>query len=136
MRERLLEELKKTFRPEFINRVDSVIVFHALSRKEIARIVDLELEKVRARLLESDIGLKVTEAARVFLAEEGYSDEYGARPLRRVIQNRIEDALSDAVLAGEFVEGDAVLVDAAEDEIVLCQAEGVEEKPSPEPMPA
>ena len=127
MRERLVEELKKTFRPEFLNRVDNVIVFHALSREEIAQIVGLELDKVRARLLENDIGLEVTEAARSLLAEEGYSDEYGARPLRRVIQSRIEDALSDAVLAGEFVEGDTALVDAEEDEIVLRQVEKVEE---------
>jgi len=121
MRKRLLEELKRTFRPEFLNRVDSVIVFHALSREEIAQIVDLELDKVRARLVEYDIGLEVTEAAKELLAEEGYSEEYGARPLRRVIQNRIEDALSDAVLAGRFTAGDMVLVDAEEGEITMKQ---------------
>ena len=119
MRKKLLEELKRTFRPEFLNRVDSVIVFHALSREEIAQIVDLELDKVRARLVEYDVRLEVTEAAKALLVEEGYSEEYGARPLRRVIQNRIEDALSDALLAGEFVAGDTVVVDAEEGEIVL-----------------
>ncbi len=119
MRKRLLEELKKTFRPEFLNRVDSVVVFHALSQEEIAQIVNLELEKVRTRLAESDIGMDVTEAARTLLAEEGYSDEYGARPLRRVIQNRVEDALSDGVLAGAFGAGNTVLVDAEEGEIML-----------------
>jgi ATP-dependent Clp protease ATP-binding subunit ClpC len=124
MRKRLLEELKKTFRPEFLNRVDSVVVFHALSREQIAQIVDLELDKVRVRLAECGIGLKVTQAAKALLAEEGYSKEYGARPLRRVIQNRVEDALSDAVLACEFVEGSTVQVDAEEGEIVLCQVEG------------
>ena len=127
MRERLLEELKKTFRPEFLNRVDSVVVFRALSREEINQIADLELDKVRARLADYDIGLELTEAARSLLAEEGYSEEYGARPLRRVIQNRIEDALSDAILAGEFEAGDAVLADAEENEIVLCRAEEAEE---------
>lgn len=127
MRERLLAELKKTFRPEFLNRVDSVIVFHALSREEIAQIADRELDKVRARLAENGIGLELTEAARSLLVEEGYSDEYGARPLRRVIQNRIEDALSDAILAGEFEAGDTALVDAEEDEITLRQAEKVKE---------
>jgi len=98
MRKNLLEELKRTFRPEFLNRVDSVIVFHALSQEDITQIVDLELDKVRTRLMEYDMGLEVTEAAKDLLASEGYSEEYGARPLRRVIQNRIEDALSDDIL--------------------------------------
>jgi ATP-dependent Clp protease ATP-binding subunit ClpC len=133
MRERLLEELKKTFRPEFLNRVDSVVVFHALSREQIAEIVDLELDKVRTRLAECGMGLQVTEAAKELLAEEGYSDEYGARPLRRVIQNRVEDALSDAVLACEFADGNTVQVDAEEGEIVLRQIEG---EPSEEMVPA
>ncbi len=137
MRKKLLEELKRTFRPEFINRVDSVIVFHALSREEIVQIADLELDKVRTRLLEYDIGLEVTEAAKALLADEGYNEEYGARPLRRVIQNRIEDALSDAVLAGRFAGGDTVLVDAEEDEIVLRHTEEeAEEEPSVELVPA
>ncbi len=123
MRKKLLAELKRVFRPEFLNRVDSVIVFHVLSRDEIAQIVGLELDKVRARLVEYNIGLEVTEAAKALLAEEGYSEEYGARPLRRVIQNRIEDALSDAMLAHKFAAGDMVLVDAEEGEIRLRQAE-------------
>jgi len=135
MRERLLEELKKTFRPEFLNRVDSIVVFRALSREEINQIADLELDKVRARLAEYDIGLELTEAARSLLAEEGYSEEYGARPLRRVIQNRIEDVLSDAILAGKFQAGDTVLVDAKGDEIVLCRA-GEVEGAAAEPVPA
>jgi ATP-dependent Clp protease ATP-binding subunit ClpC len=123
MRKKLLEELKRTFRPEFINRLDSIVVFHALNRRQIAQIVDLELDKVRTRLLECDMSLEVTEAAKALLAEEGYSDEYGARPLKRVIQNRIEDALSDAVLECRFEGGDAVVVDVEEDEIVLRQAD-------------
>ena len=127
MRKKLLEELKHAFRPEFLNRVDSIIVFHALSREEIARIVDLELDKVGARLVEYGIGLRVTEAAKALLAEEGYSDEYGARPLRRVIQDRIEDALSDAILAGRFAAGGTVLADADEGEIALRQADEAEE---------
>jgi len=123
MRKKLMEELKRIFRPEFLNRVDSVIVFHALSREEIAQIVGLELDKVRTRLVEYDMELEVTEAAKELLAEEGYSEEYGARPLRRVIQNRIEDTLSDAILAGKFVVGDTVLADTEEGVIVLRQAE-------------
>jgi ATP-dependent Clp protease ATP-binding subunit ClpC len=130
MRDRLLEELKRTFRPEFLNRVDNVIVFHALSKDEIHQIVDLELEKVRTRLIEYEMELQVSEAAREALAEEGYSEEYGARPLRRVIQNRIEDALSDAILAGRFESGDTILVDVEDETIVLCQAKDVEETPA------
>ncbi|MDY7076998.1 MAG: ATP-dependent Clp protease ATP-binding subunit [Chloroflexota bacterium] len=127
MRKTLLEELKRIFRPEFLNRVDSVIVFHTLSQEEIAQIVDLELDKVRTRLMECGVGLEVTEAVNELLAEEGYSEEYGARPLRRVIQNRIEDTISDAILAGKFEPGDAVLTDAEEGEIVLRRAENTKE---------
>ncbi len=123
MRKKLIEELKRVFRPEFLNRVDSVTVFHALSREEIAQIVGLELDKVCTRLVEYDLNLQVTEAAQALIAEEGYSEEYGARPLRRVIQNRIEDPLSDAVLAGSFAAGDTVLVDTEGEKIVLRQAE-------------
>jgi ATP-dependent Clp protease ATP-binding subunit ClpC len=119
MRSRLLEELKRAFRPEFINRVDSIIVFHALSKEEIAQIVDLEVAKVRVRLEESGLGLQVTDAAKDLLVEEGYDEEYGARPLRRVIQTRIEDALSDGVLAEEFGAGSTVVVDADDGEIAL-----------------
>jgi ATP-dependent Clp protease ATP-binding subunit ClpC len=137
MRKRLLEELKRTFRPEFLNRVDSVIVFHALSQEDITQIVDLELDKVRTRLTEYDIRMEVTEAAKELLTEEGYSEEYGARPLRRVIQNRIEDTLSDAILAGDFALGDTVVADSEEDEIVLRRTEGVKKEPSmEEPVPA
>jgi ATP-dependent Clp protease ATP-binding subunit ClpC len=131
MREKLLDELKRTFRPEFLNRVDSVIVFHALSREDISQIVDLELGKVRVRLAECDTELEVTDAAKALLAKEGYSDEYGARPLKRVIQNRVEDALSDAILECRFDGGGTILVDAEDDEIVLRRAEG-EEEPSEE----
>jgi len=127
MRKKLLEELKRIFRPEFLNRIDNVIVFHALSREEIAQIVDLELDKVRTRLVEYNMELDVTDAAKALLAEEGYSEEYGARPLRRVIQSRIEDTLSDAILAGKFETGDTVLVDTEEDEIVLRKAGETEE---------
>jgi ATP-dependent Clp protease ATP-binding subunit ClpC len=132
MRKKLLDELKRIFRPEFLNRVDSIIVFHALGRTEISQIVDLELDKVRIRLADHDLELEVTQAARKLIATEGYSEEYGARPLRRVIQNQVEDALSDAILAGKFGTGDTVLVDAEDDEIVLRGSEPAEEEPSPE----
>jgi ATP-dependent Clp protease ATP-binding subunit ClpC len=132
MRTKLMKELKDAFRPEFINRVDSVIVFHALSKEDIAQIVELELDKVRERLTECNANLKVTDAAKALLAEQGYSDEYGARPLKRVIQNQVEDALSDAILECRFDEGERIVVDAEEDEIVLRK----ETEPSEELVPA
>jgi ATP-dependent Clp protease ATP-binding subunit ClpC len=131
MRKKLLESLKRVFRPEFINRLDSVIVFRALTREHIRRIVSLELDKVSERLKESEIKLSATEAALDKLAVEGYDAEMGARPLRRVIQYKVEDRLSDAVLAKEFVNGDEILVDvdAETNEIFLHKAENQPEVP-------
>jgi len=117
MSQRLREELKRTFRPEFLNRVDAVIVFRPLGPEQIARIVDLELAKVAERLAERDLRLEVSAAAREWLAREGYSPEYGARPLRRVIQTRVEDAISEALLAGDFGPGDTIYVDADGEDI-------------------
>jgi ATP-dependent Clp protease ATP-binding subunit ClpC len=111
MKKKLLDSLKRVFRPEFINRLDSVIVFRSLGREHIRRIVTLELDKVAARLSDNQITLRATEPALDQLAQEGYDPDMGARPLRRVIQLKIEDRLSDAVLAKEFNNGDEVLVD-------------------------
>jgi len=125
MRKKLLESLKRTFRPEFINRVDAVIIFRPLSEEDIRRIVNLELDKVRARLAEQhNMGLAADEKAVARLAELGYDPEMGARPLRRVIQQKVEDPISEALLAGEFKEGDTVLVTVDEEgEIALRHAE-------------
>jgi ATP-dependent Clp protease ATP-binding subunit ClpC len=119
MRKKLMSALRKVFRPEFLNRVDAIIVFHALSKDQIAEIVDLELAKVAARLVEHEIRLKTSDAARTMLADLGYDPEMGARPLRRVIQNKVEDRLSDALLAGQFKQGDEILIDADDEDIVL-----------------
>jgi ATP-dependent Clp protease ATP-binding subunit ClpC len=119
MHRRLTEQLKKEFRPEFINRVDSVIVFHALTMEQIKAIVDLELAKVARRLEDHNLKLRSTDEARELLATLGYEPEMGARPLRRVIQAKVEDVLSDALLTGEFQDGDTVLVDVADDELFL-----------------
>ena len=113
MRRKLLKSLKKTFRPEFINRVDSVVVFHALSKENIRDIVALELEKVRERLVEKKLQLEITPEGIELLVKLGYNPEMGARPLKRVIQEKIENQLSDAVLSGKFTAGDIVLVDAS-----------------------
>jgi ATP-dependent Clp protease ATP-binding subunit ClpC len=111
MRKKLTESLKRVFRPEFINRVDSVIVFRALSQEHIKEIVSLELAKVSERLQENEITLVPNEEAIELLAELGYEREYGARPLKRVIQHQIEDALSDALLSGQFEDGDTILIE-------------------------
>jgi len=131
MHKKLTDALRKEFRPEFINRVDSIIVFHALTMDQIKQIVDLELAKVAARLEAYSITLQATEAARVLLAELGYDPEMGARPLRRVIQSKVEDRLSDALLTGEFADGDTISVDVVEGELVLKPGE-----PAGEEVPA
>jgi ATP-dependent Clp protease ATP-binding subunit ClpC len=102
MKEKLLDELKKTFRPEFLNRIDGIVVFHSLTKEHIRNIVDLMLANIHKQLAERSIKLEVTDAAKDFLGEKGYDEVYGARPLRRVIQDRVEDKLSEAVLRGDF----------------------------------
>ncbi len=119
MRKKLTEALRKAFRPEFLNRVDATVVFHALTREQIGEIVDLELAKVAERLGEHQITLRATEEARLLLADLGYDPEMGARPLKRVIQSKVEDRLSDALLSGEFKDGDRILIDAVDKEVVL-----------------
>jgi ATP-dependent Clp protease ATP-binding subunit ClpC len=138
MRKKLTESLKKIFRPEFINRLDSVIVFRSLNKGDIRQIVTLELGKVTERLAEHAVTLTATPAALDQLAEAGFDVEMGARPLRRVIQSKVEDPLSDALLAGTFREGDTISVEVVEDEIVLQQAKKEEKagkkETSPEPV--
>jgi ATP-dependent Clp protease ATP-binding subunit ClpC len=114
MHKKLTEALKRTFRPEFVNRLDSVIVFRALNRADIREIVSLEIQKVQERLVEQSIKLTPTQSALEYLAELGYDPEMGARPVRRVIQQQVEERLSDGLLAGEFGEGDRVLIDLNE----------------------
>ena len=122
MKEKLLGELKKTFRPEFLNRIDGVVVFHSLTKEHIRKIVDLMLATVTTQLSEKEIKLEVTEAAKDFLGEKGYDEVFGARPLRRVIQDMIEDKLSDSLLRGEFQPGDTAVVDLEGEEITVHPA--------------
>ncbi|MCU0500439.1 MAG: ATP-dependent Clp protease ATP-binding subunit [Anaerolineae bacterium] len=110
MRERVMESLKRTFRPEFLNRLDGVMVFRNLSKEQITDIVDLELNRVRTQLVEQDIRLEVSDDVKQLIADTGYDTEYGARPLRRVIQDKLEDRLSEGLLAGDFKPGDVVEV--------------------------
>ena len=122
MRKNLTETLKREFRPEFINRLDGVVVFRALNEEDIQEIVSLELAKVSARLVEHGLVLSATPVALRQLGELGYDPEMGARPLKRVIQQQVEDPLSDALLAGRFAEGDTILVDLDDGgEIILIK---------------
>ncbi|MBI4301489.1 MAG: ATP-dependent Clp protease ATP-binding subunit [Chloroflexi bacterium] len=119
MKEKVLDELKKTFRPEFLNRIDGVVVFHALARDHIRQIVDLMLGQVEQQLLPKGIHLEVTAEAKDLLGEKGFDEVFGARPLRRVIQNLVEDPLSEGLLEGKFQDGDTVVVNCEGDEIKL-----------------
>ena len=119
MKENVLEELKKTFRPEFLNRVDEIIVFHQLQEEHIRKIVDLMLTSLLVRIREMNINVEVTDKARAFLAEKGYDQTYGARPLRRAIQKMVEDRLSEEMLKGEIKPGSEVLVDVEDDKLIF-----------------
>ncbi len=119
MKEKVLGEMKKKFRPEFLNRIDAAVVFHALTQEHIRLIVELMLNQVADSLKEKNLALKVTDDAKDLLGKKGYDPIFGARPLRRVIQNLVEDLLSDALLRGEFQPGDTIEVDVDEENIVM-----------------
>jgi ATP-dependent Clp protease ATP-binding subunit ClpB len=116
-------ELRDRFRPEFLNRIDEVVVFEALTREQLADIVELQLGRLRERLAERRIELEVTDAAKELLAEEGWDPAYGARPLKRAIQRLVENPLALELLEGRFGEGDTVRVDEADGELVFERAE-------------
>ncbi|AGK99910.1 ATPase with chaperone activity, ATP-binding subunit [Desulfoscipio gibsoniae DSM 7213] len=111
MKKRVMDDLRRAFRPEFLNRIDDIIVFHGLSQVHIKEIVGLMVQEVAGRLAENEIAIEVTDAAGEYLAREGFDEEYGARPLRRAIQKEIEDRLSEEMLRGTFRRGDRVLID-------------------------
>ena len=119
MKGNVLDEVKRFFRPEFLNRIDGTIVFHALSREDMHEIVDLMLSEVSSNLIEKGISLDMTDEAKAWLAEKGYDPQFGARPLRRLIQDSVEDKLSDAILNGNLNPGDTAEVGIAEGEIVV-----------------
>jgi ATP-dependent Clp protease ATP-binding subunit ClpC len=123
IKNKVMSELKRSFRPEFLNRVDDVIVFHALTKKEIKKIVDLMLNEVKELLKEKEIKLEVTEGAKDLIAREGFDPDFGARPLRRAIQRLIENPLSELILEGKFKQGDSVTVEIEEGNIVLKKKE-------------
>jgi ATP-dependent Clp protease ATP-binding subunit ClpC len=135
MRKKLTETLKRVFRPEFINRLDGVVVFRALNEEDIQKIVSLELAKVSARLSEHGLQLNATPVALTQLGKLGYDPEMGARPLKRIIQQMVEDPLSDALLAGRFAEGDTILVELDDGgEIILVKEPDSVVDTEPEPV--
>jgi ATP-dependent Clp protease ATP-binding subunit ClpC len=129
MKLKVHEELKRHFRPEFLNRIDDVIVFHELTTDEITEIVDLLVKRVREQLEGQGLGFELTQPAKVLLANRGYDPALGARPLRRAIQRMVEDPLSEKILWKEFRAGDTIVIDAEGDEIVFRSIEGVEPPP-------
>jgi ATP-dependent Clp protease ATP-binding subunit ClpB len=113
--DQLMEALRRTFRPEFLNRIDEVVTFGSLSRDHIHAIVDIQLEELRRRLAERRLGIELSDQARQLLAERGYDPVFGARPLKRLLQRMVENPLAVEVLGGRFSEGDQVLVEVAPD---------------------
>jgi ATP-dependent Clp protease ATP-binding subunit ClpC len=136
MKARIMGELKKVFRPEFLNRIDDVIVFHKLTRDEIKQIIELLLRRIRESMAERELQLELSEAAKDLLVEKGWDPAMGARPLRRAIQRYIEDPLADFVLRAELPAGSTVMVEPAsegsdEEEVKLRV---IEPKPLPTPV--
>ncbi|MGF9712538.1 ATP-dependent protease ATP-binding subunit ClpC [Paenibacillus naphthalenovorans] len=125
MKDKVMGELKKSFRPEFLNRIDEIIVFHSLDEKHIGEIVSLMAEELRKRLKEQEVDFVLTDAAKAFLAKEGYDPAFGARPLRRAIQKHIEDRLSEELLRGNISKGDTLTIDEKEGELIVERNQGV-----------
>jgi len=123
MSKNVMDQVRRMFRPEFLNRVDATVIFRSLSKEEIKRIVELELNKVRERLIEHAITLDVQEDALDWLAREGYDVEYGARPLRRLIQNVIEDELSDGILSGKFAIASTIVATTDDEDKLVLEGE-------------
>ncbi len=139
MKNRVMEEVKQTFRPEFLNRVDEVLVFHQLTREQIEQIVTLELEKVVREVRVQEMELKITDAAKSLLAKKGWDPQFGARPLRRAIQRNVEDELAEEMLKGSFGSGDHILADVDPEDpekLKYSKIPSVEPPAAPSPEPA
>jgi ATP-dependent Clp protease ATP-binding subunit ClpC len=121
MKDKVMAELKKNFRPEFLNRIDENIVFHSLDEEHIAKIVTLMSDELSKRLREHEVAFTLTDSAKKFLAKEGFDPTYGARPLRRAIQKHIEDRLSEELLQGSIAKGDSLTIDEQNGELVVLK---------------
>ncbi len=134
MRSRVTEAMKTSFKPEFLNRVDDIIIFHRLDEGQLREIVDIQLRELAERLAERNVGIVLSDAAKDYLAHEGFDPAYGARPLKRLIQKEIQDVLALKLLEGEFSEGQTVEVGAGDGGLTFAvvaapeSAEGAEEK--------
>ncbi len=126
MKERVLEELRRAFRPEFINRIDDIIVFHALSMEDITAIVRLMVARINQQLSDKGIRLEPTDAALELLVRKGFDATYGARQLRRTIQKHVEDPLAEAIVRGQFAEGARIEVDADGENFVFREIQVAE----------
>ena len=125
MKGKVMEELKRAFRPEFLNRIDETIVFHSLEKKHLTEIVTLMADQLITRLKEQEIFLELTEAAKEKIAKEGFDPEYGARPIRRAIQRHVEDYLSEELLKGNVQKGQHIILDVINGELAIKQPETV-----------
>lgn len=123
MKTKVMDELKRIFNPEFLNRVDETIVFNPLTKKEISQIVDIQLDEVQSRLTDRNISLEITPEVKKYIVDEGFDPILGARPLRRAIQRLVEDRLAEEFLSEHFHEGDTVRLDLKKDEIVFSKTD-------------
>jgi ATP-dependent Clp protease ATP-binding subunit ClpB len=122
-RDLVMATLRQHFRPEFLNRIDEIVIFHALSKEHLEQIVDIQIRYLRQLLADRQLHLELTAATRTYLAEEGYDPAFGARPLKRVIQRQIQDPLALQLLQGGFREGDMVRVDARDGQLIFERVE-------------
>jgi ATP-dependent Clp protease ATP-binding subunit ClpC len=127
MRERILDEAKKTFRPEFLNRLDDVIVFRSFTKPELIQILDLEINKVLERLRHKNLKLELDAKAKDFLVEKGYDPQYGARPMRRAVERLLEDPLAEEILRGNLHENEPIQVELEKDKLVFIQKSAAQE---------
>ena len=136
MKDKVMEEVRRFFKPEFLNRIDSTVVFHQLDREEILSIVDLMMNQVRGELDDKQVGLELSSAAKEYLGEKGFDPVLGARPLRRLIQNEVEDQLSEEILSGRLGAGDIAYIDVEEGAIKIAAKSPAEAVLEEEPAPA
>ena len=125
MKEKVMAEVRKTFRPEFINRIDDIIVFHELNEEQLAKVVDLLIKDLQKRLEDRKLTVKISDAARSWIVKAGYDPAFGARPMRRAIEQYVESPLANLLLKGEFKEGDTILVDSGIEGLIFGTPERV-----------
>jgi ATP-dependent Clp protease ATP-binding subunit ClpC len=130
MRDRLLEEARKAFKPEFINRLDDIIVFHQLTKPDLLQIVELEVAKVFARIREKEVAIELDQSAKELLIEKGYDPQYGARPMRRAVERYLEDPFAEELLRGNIKAGDVVRASAADGKLSFHVSEAQSSQPA------